>query len=238
MEKKIELLMSVAVLVCACILARAGAQAVSHMKAEKGKNCIVIDAGHGGTDPGKVGVNDALEKDINLSIALKLQELLEKEGLEIVLTRDSDEGLYDEGVDNKKVQDMQRRCELIAKERPVFTISIHQNSYTDASVSGAQCFYFGQSEEGKILAQTLQKIFQEEEKASSSRQAKANETYYLLKRSASPTVIVECGFLSNPGEAELLITEDYQQEMAQLIKKGIMCYLGDETLNSSTESLR
>ena len=187
---------------------------------------VVIDAGHGGNDPGKIGINDAKEKDINLSIALKLKKLLEKEDIEIVLTRKDKSGLYSAGTSNKKVEDMRKRCDIITDAMPVFTVSIHQNSYTEEYVNGAQVFYFGQSAEGKELAETLQESLREHLDPENDRMAKANESYYLLKKTPTPTVIVECGFLSNTEEANLLITEEYQDKVAEAIKDGILTYLG------------
>lgn len=217
--------MGVLLLVGAFFLAWQGAQTVTSNSAKTANTCIVIDAGHGGFDPGKVGTNGVLEKDLNLEIALKLKTLFEKEGIDIVLTRDSDEGLYDSGSKNKKVEDMRRRCEKIEKANPIFTISIHQNSFSDSSVSGAQCFFYKNSEKSKILAETIQQSFSDRIDKEKHRQAKANDSYYLLRKTSTPTVIVECGFLSNHGEAEKLMTDEYQQDMAWAIYMGAMQYL-------------
>ena len=227
MKKKMEILMAAVLLVTAYFLARKGAVVVESIRAdqEKGNTCVVIDAGHGGADPGKVGINGAEEKTINLQIALCLKELLEAEGIEVVLTRTDDEGLYSEGADNKKVEDMRKRCEIIQKADPVFTVSIHQNSYPEEYVKGAQTFYYGKSSEGKELAETIQASLIERLDPENHRTAKANESYYLLKRTPTPTVIVECGFLSNSQEAELLITEEYQKKVAFAIHMGVLQYL-------------
>ena len=176
MKKKIELIMAVSLIICAAILAREGAILVQSQKTENDPVCIVIDAGHGGNDPGKVGINNALEKDINLEIALQLRDLLEKKGIEIVLTRDSDEGLYTEGSNNQKVEDMQNRCKLITEANPLFTVSIHQNSYTTEDIKGAQVFYYGQSEEGKKIAEALQSSLIERVDPENNRMVKANES--------------------------------------------------------------
>ena len=152
---------------------------------------------HGGDDPGKIGINKAKEKDINLIIAKELKTLLEKEGIKIVMTRTDDAGLYQKSSNNKKVEDMRKRCEIITKEKPVFTVSIHQNSYPEESVKGAQVFYYGQSKEGKKLAETLQQALIDQLDPKNHRQAKANESYFLLKKTPSPTVMVEFGFMSN-----------------------------------------
>ena len=213
--------MSLCLLAAAFILAKQGAVLVQSEKAAREKICIVVDAGHGGSDPGKVGINGALEKDINLSIALKLKDLLEQREISVVLTRDSDAGLSPADATNKKAADMQKRCQIIADANPAFTVSIHQNSYTTEDIKGAQVFYYGQSENGKRLADVLQEHLISEVDP---------ESYYLLKKTPTPTVIVECGFLSNQSEADLLLTEDYQSKLAHAIYLGILSYLEEESL--------
>jgi N-acetylmuramoyl-L-alanine amidase len=226
MKKKIELLMGLCILLCAFVLARKSAVFVQSERAGSAPLCIVVDAGHGGDDPGKIGINDALEKDINLQIALKLQKLLEQNNIKVVMTRDTDQGLYSDGATNKKAEDMQTRCKIIGDSDALFTVSIHQNSYTSPEIQGAQVFYYGQSENGKKLAETLQSALIEQVDPDNHREAKANESYYLLKKTPTPTVIVECGFLSNPAEAELLLQEEYQDKLVNAIYSGIETYLG------------
>ena len=153
--------------------------------------CVIIDAGHGGTDPGKVGVDGSLEKDINLQIARKLQRFLVMADVDVVLTRESDAGLYDEGTPNKKVQDMKNRVSIIEEKKPDLTVSIHQNSYHEEYVHGAQVFYYAGSEESKELAQRIQQVMALDLDPDNTRQAKANDSYYLLKKTSSPIVIVE-----------------------------------------------
>ena len=225
MKKKLELLMGILLVAAAFFLAQNGAKLVQSSKAKSATPCIVIDAGHGGIDPGKIGINNALEKDINLEIALKLEKKLEDAGIKIVMTRTDDTGLYSESSTNKKVEDMQERCKLIAESEPVFTVSIHQNSYVTEDIKGAQVFYYGQSEVGKELAETLQESLISLVDPDNHRQAKANESYYLLKKTTSPTVIVECGFLSNSEEAALLVSSDYQDTLVDAIYQGIFTYL-------------
>ncbi len=227
MKKRIEVIMGVVLLVAAGFLAKRGAIYVQSKVGEE-KTCIVIDAGHGGTDPGKIGINGKKEKDINLQIAKELKKKLEKEGIEVVMTRESDEGLYNSSSRNKKVDDMKKRCKIIDEAKPVFTISIHQNSYPEEYVKGAQVFYYGQSQEGKELAEILQESMVQQLDKENHRTAKANESYYLLKKTESPTVIVECGFLSNSEEAKLLADKDYQKKVAEAIHTGIKKYLKEE----------
>ena len=193
----------------------------------KEKICVVIDAGHGGADPGKVGVNGSLEKDINLKIAGMVKEFLEAEDVEVVMTRTDDGGLYDEGASNKKVQDMKRRIAIIEEAEPEIVVSIHQNSYHEEYVHGAQVFYYTGSSTGKKLAELIQKRFVINVDAENKREAKANDSYYLLKKTSCPIVIVECGFLSNREEEEKLNSEIYQEKAAWAVHMGIMQYLND-----------
>ena len=228
----LRLAMSGILLVSMFIIAREGAVYVSSGKvmtekgeeAEKKQICVVVDAGHGGSDPGKVGVNSALEKDVNLQIAKMLQNFLEAEDIKVVMTREDEKGLYDEGSSNKKVQDMKRRLAIIEEADPVLVISVHQNSYHEEYVKGAQVFYYQTSEKSRKLAELLQeqlRVLDGENK----RQAKGNDSYYLLKKTEKPIVIVECGFLSNRAEAEKLVTPYYQEKLAWNIHMGVMKYI-------------
>lgn len=184
------------------------------------KTEVILDAGHGGDDPGKIGVNKVLEKDVNLQITLKVKECLEKEGVTVALTRKTDEGLEPEGAKNKKIEDMKARVQMINEIKPELVVSIHQNSYQTEDVKGAQVFYYSHSQKGEEIAKILQEAVRKVD-SENHRQVKANESYYLLKRTEVPTVIVECGFLSNREEAEKLSKEEYQQEMAEAISSGI-----------------
>ena len=191
------------------------------------RRCVVIDPGHGGEDPGKVGINGANEKDVNLQIARLVKMFLEKNDVEVVMTRDSDAGLNDPDVSNKKVQDMKRRIALIEEESPDLTVSIHQNSYPEEYVHGAQVFYYTGSTQGKRLAEIIQAQLVERADPGNRRQVKANDSYYLLKKTGVPIVIVECGFLSNREEAARLCTPEYQERVAWAIHMGILQYLNE-----------
>jgi len=217
--------MAVVVMAAAIFAAPKSAQYVTSMKAETRPAVIVIDAGHGGNDPGKVGVSGTNEKDINLEIAVKLRDVLEDQGFEIVMTREEDKSLADEDVSSEKVSDLKNRVDIIEQTAPVLAVSIHQNSYTDSAVSGAQVFYYGDSVQGEALAEALQQSLIENLDPLNTRAAKANESYYILKKTSAPTVIVECGFLSNPTEEALLCSEDYQSRIVESICEGIFVYL-------------
>lgn len=228
-NKILKLVMVGILLFSMFVVAREGAVYVSSVQVENKKEiCIVIDAGHGGADPGKVGINDQLEKDINLKIAQKLKQFLQSEGIKVVMTREGDGGLYDDNASNKKVQDMKKRLEIIEAADPVLVVSIHQNSYHEEYVKGAQVFYYATSEKSRRLAETLQEQLRSLD-PENKREAKGNDSYFLLKKTAKPIVIVECGFLSNREEAENLTSLVYQEKMAWNIYMGIMKYLNNET---------
>ena len=191
------------------------------------KKTIVIDAGHGGNDPGKVGINNAYEKDINLQIAKKVKRYLEANDINVIMIREEDKGLYEEGASNKKVQDMKARVALIDSSDASLAISIHQNSFPQESVSGTQVFYYQKNEESKVMAEMLQATVTELLKPEKEREAKANKDYYLLKKAKANVLIVECGFLSNKKEADLLIKDTYQERMAWAIAVGTMRCLSE-----------
>lgn len=185
---------------------------------------VVIDAGHGGIDPGKVGVNQALEKDINLIIAKKVKRYLELSDVEVIMTREGEDGLYSAEDSNKKVQDMKNRVALIDSSGADLAVSIHQNSYSEEYVRGAQVFYYATSLQGKAMAEVMQRTMAETLDKENHREAKANDSYYLLKKTQTPIIIAECGFLSNSEEARLLTEEVYQDRVAWAIHLGILRY--------------
>lgn len=215
--------MAVFLLAAMVVLSRQAAVYTLSVKPDK-ETTVVIDVGHGGCDPGKVGVGGILEKDINLAVALKLETLLKQTDMHVVLTRKTDCGLYDEDATNKKAQDMRRRIGVMAKEKADLVVSIHQNSFQDSAVYGPQCFYYANSKEGQQAAAVLQNTLNQGLCIGAPRQEKANDSYYILKKSAMPTVIVECGFLSNPKDAEKLVDDTYQEKLAFQIYMGIQRY--------------
>ena len=234
MEQKTgKLVMVCLLLLSMAVLGRETAEYVNTVNAvntlrgteKEGNVTVVIDAGHGGDDPGKIGINGALEKDINLRIVQQLKQYLESDGVSVVLTRETEDGLYDSSAFNKKVQDMKRRIEKIEQTDPVLTVSIHQNSYPEEYVHGAQVFYYNGSPGGQQLADLIQRQLVEDLDPENHRQIKPNDSYYLLKKTKGTIVIVECGFLSNAAEAEKLCDETYQDRVAWSIHKGILQYI-------------
>lgn len=208
------------------ISSQAGKMAAGvNAKAGKEKPVVVIDAGHGGNDPGKIGIDGTLEKDINLQIANRLKKYLEASDVKVILTREDDNGLYSEKDSRKKMADMSKRCEIINDVSPALTVSIHQNSYHQEDVFGGQVFYYKRSDKGKELAEILQGRFDYVLGEKNTRLAKPNDNYYLLLHVKTPIVIVECGFLTNWKESALLNSPDYQDRLAWTIHMGVMEYL-------------
>lgn len=222
-KRVMEMMMAILLLISVFFLSKEAA-VVSNETAEKEK-VIVIDAGHGGADPGMIGIGGLEEKGINLAVSMKLKEALENQGFTVVMTRQEDKGLYEEGTRNKKVQDMQNRIEIMEKAKPILAVSIHQNSYTEESVKGPQVFYYETSAEGQKLAVNIQSALNTELSTERPRKEKGNTSYFLLKKSPCVLNIVECGFLTNKQEAELLQTEEYQQKIVEAVAKGIIQYM-------------
>ena len=182
------------------------------------KRTVVVDAGLGGPDGGKTGVNGKLEKELNLIIAEKVKKLLEEEGIAVIMTREEDGWLAE-----TRIGDLKERVRIMNESKADLAVSIHQNSYHEESVFGAQVFYYTTSGEGKAAAEILQNELLEIDPENKKRE-KANNTYYILKKTEVPTVIVECGFLSNHKEAEKLSDEAYQGKIAEAVVKGIKSF--------------
>lgn len=189
------------------------------------KPVIVVDPGHGGIDPGKVGINGSYEKDINLAIAMYLKEALEKKNCQVIMTREEDNGLYQASDTNKKMADLRKRVEIMNQDNVDLIVSIHQNSFTNERSRGAQVFYQSSSKTGEAFARLLQAQLISSLDATNHREAKGNSDYYLLKNTKQTAVIVECGFLSNSEEAEKLNDATYQRQIAWAIAQGTLEYL-------------
>lgn len=190
---------------------------------------IVLDAGHGGMDGGCSSVNGVPEKGINLQILLCLRAMLQVEGYTVVVTRDSDCSIYDDGVEgiaNQKSSDMDNRLALFNQYDNAVCLSIHQNQFTDSAYSGAQMFYANTNRENSVLAQTMQDAFVALLQPENTREIKqCGKELFLCYFSENPTIMAECGFLSNPEEAALLESEEYQQKVAFTLYDGLNQYL-------------
>lgn len=203
------------------------------------KTTIVVDAGHGGEDGGAVGVNGSVEKDINLAIALALAEKLKASNFPVVLVRDGDYSMGDQTLNTvaeRKRSDTKNRVQLVEETGDCLLISIHQNQFSQSQYSGAQMFYSPNNDESAQLAECIRQSVVNSLQPENTRQNKeAGEEIYLLTHCQVPGVLVECGFLSNPEEAQRLVQQEYQQDMASAIYNGIISFIeqrGKETSQS------
>lgn len=190
---------------------------------------VIIDAGHGGEDPGKVsGYSDLKEKDLNLKIAVKLKQLLENDSYKVILTREEDKLTYTEGTTNiyeKRKQDLTRRKDIMDNSGAQIVVSIHLNSFPETKYYGAQTFYPSNSPESLKLANSIQKSLKgllDNENKREPQEKK--DPIVILTDLKTPTTIVECGFLSNAAEEKKLGTDEYQSKVAEAIKAGIDSY--------------
>ena len=191
------------------------------------KITVLLDAGHGGVDGGVSGVNTGIsESKLNLSVVKKLENFFLVAGMDVVLTRSSDAGLYGVATKNRKKKDMQKRKEIIYNADPTIVISIHMNKYSLQQRRGAQVFFKSGDQLGKMLADQVQKSLNEMPSSVRSYDALKGD-YYILNCSNYPSIICECGFLSNPDDEALLISEEYQEKIAYAIFKGAISYLSE-----------
>ena len=190
----------------------------------KGEYTIVIDAGHGGRDGGSVGVNGTIEKELNLEYAKSLKKILSKAGVKVVMTRQDDEGLYNEHDNNKKLSDMRKRREIINNAHPDLVISIHMNSFPLDSCKGAKTFYQVGSNVSQKAAQSIQNSLNYYIDNASKTVCEGD--YYILNCTNYTSVLIECGFVSSPEEERLLKTREYREDFVYGIYRGIMIYLG------------
>ncbi|MGI6112543.1 MAG: N-acetylmuramoyl-L-alanine amidase CwlD [Mahellales bacterium] len=188
---------------------------------------IVIDPGHGGEDPGAVSPGGTEESHINLAIAKRLKEYLEQDGTMVIMTREDDRGLYDQGgtFRQRKLQDLERRRQIVIDSNADLFISIHINKFPQSKYYGAQTFYLTGDQEAERLAKIIQARLIEVLGRNNKRQAKASNDYYILKDNNAVSVLVECGFLSNAQEEMLLKDAQYQDKIAWAIYTGIVEYL-------------
>lgn len=193
------------------------------------KLCVLIDPGHGGEDGGAVGVDGVIEKGLNLAIANYLREYYEVSGFEVVMTRDDDFSLGDTSLSTpseRTVSDIRARLEYYNRSDVDFVVSIHQNKYTESKYSGAQIFYSPNDEGSERFAECIRKSVVGFLQPENTRELKkAGSNIYLLNNCAKPSVLVECGFLSNYDEAAKLNDEEYQKQMAFAIYCGTLEYV-------------
>ena len=229
--RKNKLPLTIAFLVCFLVITltfNANNVTIPTGSGNDGRPTIVLDAGHGGMDGGCVSADGLMEKDINLKIAVKLEALLTEAGYTVIMTRNSDMSLDDNGgsVRQRKRADITARERLVKNANPLLFVSIHLNKFPDEKIHGAQAFYSEKNPNSKLLAEAIQNSFKVNLDNSNKRLARAADpSIYLMKNITAPAVIAECGFLSNKNEAALLVTDDYQNKAAYAVFMGIRDYL-------------
>ena len=193
---------------------------------------IILDAGHGGIDPGAMSSDGSvLEKDINLQITKKIKKLIEASGGNVILTREKDVSLYEEG-ENKTTrqkynENLKNRKKIIVESQADMFVSIHLNSFQDSKYYGAQTFYPTGKEDSEALAKMVQIELKQTVDDTNNREIKPRDDLYLIKDNKMPSILIECGFLSNEKEAKLLTEEEYQDKIAWAIYVGIQKYFNE-----------
>jgi N-acetylmuramoyl-L-alanine amidase len=192
---------------------------------------IAIDAGHGGVDGGAVSKHGAVEKDLNLAIALQLRDYLQQAGAIVVMTREGDYDLADEGtakISRRKTEDLVKRAQFVKDKKADLFVSIHMNSIPSPKWSGAQTFFYPNNPDNSVLASLIQDEIKRNLE-NTQRAAATVNTIYLLKAIENiPGALIEVGFLSNPGEASRLMDANYQKKVAASIYQGVLRYTAGE----------
>lgn len=190
---------------------------------------IIIDAGHGGEDGGTSSSSGIIEKNINLAISLNLKDFFETAGFNVIMTREDDNLIYDSSctkMREKKVSDIHNRMKIINDNPNSIFLSIHQNHFEQSQYCGTQVFYSKGNPQSEAIAQVIQQNIAKALQPDNTRKIKPSGTeIYLLHNAKTPAVMVECGFLSNPGEAQKLTDDEYQTQISMVIFQSIVEYL-------------
>ncbi len=197
------------------------------LQAESEMNLVIIDAGHGGEDPGAVGYGEIYEKDLNLEIAACLGALLEERGFAVMYTRTEDKLLYTEEENIKgirKISDLKNRCKIAAEYPNAMFVSIHMNSFGNSKYSGLQVYYSESNEHSRVLATKIQTTVKDSLQIDNERVVKPGKNMYIMENVSNPAVLIECGFLTNPEECKNLCEKDYQKRLSLAIVCGIIEY--------------
>lgn len=228
----------VIVAIITCLLIITYIMPVNTFAMDNSDKVILIDPGHGGIDGGAKSKTGTIEKDINLQISLKLRDYLEEKGYKVYMTRDEDEGLYQKGntVREKKREDLNRRVEMKKETECDIFVSIHQNMFPQSKCYGAQVWY-ASNDNSYNLATIVQDSIKESVKDNNKRVAKpAAEAYLILRdKYEGASILVECGFLSNPDEEARLKSDEHQNLIVEGISNGIDKYF-DGDINKNVES--
>lgn len=185
------------------------------------RQTVIIDPGHGGIDVGTVGIDGSLEKNINLSVSLDLYDFLSVSGINAVLTRDGDYEVYKQGETRSK-SDLYNRMDFINSIPNSMLISVHQNHFENEAEWGSQVWYSPNDEVSPIIADKILNSLKQNTQPDNTRSnKKSDNSYYILYKAQKPSVMVECGFVSNEKENKKLQDAEYQKDIAYSILTGI-----------------
>lgn len=199
---------------------------------QKPRVTVILDAGHGGEDGGAVSCTGAAEKTLNLSIVRVLGDMLSACGVDVIYTRTGDDGLYDgAAAGHRKMADLKNRLAVHSAHPEALFLSVHMNTFADANCRGIQFFYSGNHDASAVLAESMRSAVMQHLQPDNRRTCRcAGRDIYLLDRAVGPAVLAECGFLSNPEEAALLMTQAYREQIAAVLCVGILNYIKESTL--------
>ncbi len=235
MKKYFSVFLSFFILISAMFIQRV--EDASSSKISNELPVIIIDAGHGEFDGGAIATDGTFEKDINLEISLKLNEILSCFGYHTRMVRINDNATHSRDlttIRDKKVSDTRNRTNIMEEYTNCIYLSIHQNKYEDSSIWGTQTFYSPNCSESQIIAEFIQNIIVSELQPTNHRKIKASgSNIYILHHATKPAVMVECGFISNPNELNKLKDDVYQSKIAFLIANGIINYNLSEVKNGT-----
>ena len=223
----ISLIMLIIIIVLCCLIINICFKVTTTSALPITNKTIIIDAGHGLPDGGAVGINGSVEQGINLDITLKLQRLLEQSGANVILTRSDNNAIYlndSEKIKNNKINDLKLRKSIIESSNSDIFISIHMNKFEQSKYRGAQVFYSEFPNESELLAKHIQNNIKLIADQNNKRQIKENKDVFLLRNTKIPSVLIECGFISNAEEEKLLNDENYQNKVVYAIYHGILDY--------------
>lgn len=230
MKKSFVIFMSFALLFSFTLGINLAVKKVKFVESQKINNrkTIVLDAGHGGKDSGTSAADGTLEKDINLGIVLNLYDFLRFSGINAVTIRNDDHECYPPKSDTSR-SDLYNRLDFVNDIGNPVLVSIHQNHFEDTNEWGMQVWYTANEESSKILADNILEISKSFLQPENERTNKVSDnSYYILYNAAAPSVMVECGFMSNPEENNKLKSDKYQKQLSYTILMGINKYLTEE----------
>lgn len=208
---------------CVCLSSFEALYAQTAFSEQDSLPTVVLDAGHGGEDGGCVGINGAIESRINLSVCLRIRDLCVFCGIPVTMIRETDCAVYQSGcksIAEKKVSDIKERTRMVNETPNAVLVSIHENYFPQQKYHGAQVFYANTSG-SQAFAESMQTMLRDGIDAQNKRLAKPSKSVYLLEHVSCPAILIECGFLSNPEEADLLLEPEYQKKLSAVICAGI-----------------